>query len=143
MFILLIGVRAVAQDATFTAQAPQAVVLGERFRITYKVDTRDAKEFRAPDMKSINILSGPNTSTSSSTSIYNGQVTSTYTLTYTYVAVATEEGDVSLDGATIKANGKQLTSNKLTSRPVKRISSHIKIGTAKLSALSRTAGTRT
>ena len=114
MLILLTGVKAVAQDATFTAQAPQAVVLGERFRITYKVNTRDAKEFRAPDMKSINILSGPNTSTSSSTSIYNGQVTSTYTLTYTYVVVATEEGDVSLDGATIKANGKQLTSNKLT-----------------------------
>ena len=54
MLIMLAGVRAVAQDVSFTAQAPQAVVVGERFRITYKVNTRDAKEFRAPDMKNIN-----------------------------------------------------------------------------------------
>ena len=114
MLVLLAGVGAVAEDVTFTAQAPQAVVLGERFRITYRVNTRDAKEFRAPDMKSINILSGPNTSTSSSTQIINGNVTSSTTLTYTYVAVATEEGNVELDGATVKAGGKQLTSNKLT-----------------------------
>ena len=114
MLLLLAGVRAVAQEVTFTAQAPQAVVLGERFRITYKVNTRDAKEFRAPDMKSINILSGPNTSTSSSTQIINGNVTSSTTLTYTYIAVATEEGIIELDGATVKAGGKQLTSNKLT-----------------------------
>ena len=41
--ILLAAVRVVAQDVTFTAQAPKAVVVGERFRITYKVDTRDVK----------------------------------------------------------------------------------------------------
>ena len=116
MLIMLAGVRAVAQDVTLTAQAPQAVVVGERFRITYKVNTRDAKEFRAPDMKSIEILTGPATSTSSSTSIINGQVSSSTTITYTFTAVATEEGDVELDGATIKAGGKQITSNKLTIR---------------------------
>lgn len=114
MLVMMAVVRVVADDVTFTAQAPQAVVSGERFRITYRVNTRDVKEFRAPDMKSINILSGPNTSTSSSTQISGGKVTSTYTLTYTYVAVATQEGNVELDGATIKADGKQITSNKLT-----------------------------
>ena len=36
MLIMLAGVRAFAEDATLTAQAPQAVVVGERFRITYK-----------------------------------------------------------------------------------------------------------
>ena len=114
MLILLAGVRAVAQDVSFTAQAPQAVVVGERFRITYKVNTRDAKEFRAPDMKSIQILTGPATSTSSSTTIINGQRTSSTTITYTFTVVASEEGTVELDGATIKAGGNQVTSNKLT-----------------------------
>lgn len=114
MLILLAGVRAIAQDVTFTAQAPKAVVAGERFRITYRVNTRDAKEFRAPDMKSIQILTGPATSTSSSTTIVNGQVTNSTTITYTFTAVAYDEGDVELDGATIKANGKQVTSNKLS-----------------------------
>lgn len=114
MLILLAGVRAVAQDVTFTAQAPNAVVVGERFRITYKVNTRDAKEFRAPDMKSIQILAGPATSTSSSTTIINGQRTSNTTVTYTFTVVASEEGTIELDGATIKAGGNQVTSNKLT-----------------------------
>lgn len=116
LLLLVAGVQALADDVSFTAQAPQAVVLGERFRITYKVNTRDAKEFRAPDMKSIQIITGPATSTSSSTTITNGKVESTTTITYTFTAAATEEGDVQLDGATIKANGKQITSNKLTIR---------------------------
>lgn len=115
ILLMLTCIRVVADDeVTFVAQAPNAVVLGERFRITYKVNSRDAKEFRAPDMKSIDVLSGPNTSTSASTSIVNGNVSSTYTLTYTFVAVATEQGDVVLDGATIKCGGQQFTSNKLT-----------------------------
>ena len=114
MLLMLAGVRAFAEDFTLTAQAPKAVVVGERFRITYKVNTRDAKEFRAPDMKSIEILTGPATSTASSTTIINGKVENSTTITYTYTAVATEEGDVELDGATIKAGGKQITSNKLT-----------------------------
>ena len=114
MVIMLAGVQAVAEDATLTAQAPQAVVVGEQFRLTYRVNTGDAKEFRAPDMKNINILTGPVTSTSSSTHIINGKVSSSTSITYTYVAVATQEGDIEIDGATIKANGKQITSNKLT-----------------------------
>ena len=112
--LLILTVVAYAQEVSFTAQAPQAVAIGERFRITYKVNTRDAKEFRAPDMKSIDVITGPATSTSSSTTIVNGQVSSSTTITYTFTVVATEEGDVQLDGATIKANGKQVTSNKLS-----------------------------
>ncbi|MBO7113319.1 MAG: BatD family protein, partial [Bacteroidaceae bacterium] len=114
ILLLMAGIQAIAQDVSFTAQAPQAVVVGERFRITYKVDSRDSKEFRAPDMKSLNVLAGPRTSTSSSTQIINGQISSSYTMTYTYVVVATQEGDVELDGATITAGGKQVTSNRLT-----------------------------
>ena len=112
--IMMAGVRAIAQEVTFTAQAPKAVAVGERFRITYKVNTRDAKEFRAPDMKDLQILSGPATSTSSSTTIINGQRTENTSVTYTYMAIAPEEGEIELEGATIKAGGKQVTSNKLT-----------------------------
>ena len=114
VILMLAGLRAVAQEITFTAQAPKAVAVGERFRITYKINTRDAKELRAPDMKSLQILSGPNTSSQSSYTIINGRSENSTTITYTYIAVATEEGDVELDGATIKAGGKQITSNKLT-----------------------------
>jgi len=114
MLVMLTGVKAIAQDVTFVAQAPKAVVVGERFRITYRVNTRDAKEFRAPDMKNIQIITGPATSTSSSTTIINGQRTDNTTITFTYTAVASQVGEIELDGATIKAGGKQITSNKLS-----------------------------
>ena len=119
VIMLMAGMQVFADDeVTFTAQAPQAVVQGERFRITYKVNSRDVKDFRAPVIPSaLNILTGPTTSSSSSTQIVNGQVSSSYTLTYTYTVVATEEGDYNLDGATIKAGGKQLVSNKLSPAP--------------------------
>lgn len=114
IMLLMAGVQAFAQDLSFTAQAPQAVVSGERFRITYKVNTENVKDFRAPDMKSINILSGPARSSQFNMQTVNGRTTQSVSLTYTYVVVATEVGDINLDGATITAGGKQYTSNKLT-----------------------------
>ena len=114
--VMLTAVRVVADDITFTAQAPQAVVVGERFRITYKINTRNIKEFRAPDMKSLSVLAGPSQSTSSSTQIINGKVSSSTTVSLTYTVVANEEGDLELEGATINADGNNVTSNKLTIR---------------------------
>ena len=113
VLIIMAGVRVVAQEVSFTAQAPQSVVAGSQFRITYKINTRDHKEFRAPDMTGLSILSGPNTSTSSNITIINGQRTDNTTVTYTYIAEAYEEGEIELDGATVVSGGKQLTSNKL------------------------------
>ena len=113
ILLLMTGIQAFAEDLSFTAQAPQAVVSGERFRITYKVNTENVKEFRAPDMKSINILSGPNRSSQFNMQTINGRTTQSVSLTYTYVVVATEVGDINLDGATITVGGKQYTSNKL------------------------------
>lgn len=114
ILLMMTGVQAFAQELSFTAQAPQAVVSGERFRITYKVNTENVKDFRAPDMKSINVLSGPARSSQFNMQTVNGRTTQSVSLTYTYVVVATEVGDINLDGATITAGGKQYTSNKLT-----------------------------
>ena len=114
MLIMMAVVRAVADDVSFTANAPQAVVQGERFRITYTVNTRSAKGFRAPDMPGLNILSGPGTSTSFSQRITNGKAVTVESITYTFVAVANETGDIEVEGATIQVDGKQYTSNGLT-----------------------------
>lgn len=118
MLFMLTAVQAVAQDdkVSFTAQAPEAVVVGDRFRISFKINTNNAKEFRAPDMKSLSVLTGPSTSTQSSTYIVNGKSTREVAITYTYLVVATEEGTVDLDGATILVKGDQYTSNKLSIR---------------------------
>ena len=103
-----------ADDVSFTAQAPSAVVRGERFRISYKVTDGTPKQFRAPDMKGLSVLAGPSTSTSQSTSIVNGQVTSSSSYTYTFIVVADEEGDYTLEGATVTVGNNTYTSNGLT-----------------------------
>lgn len=114
LLLMLTAIPAIAEDVTFTAQAPQAVVKGNQFRISFKVNAGGGKEFRAPDMKGLSVLAGPSLSTMSGTQIINGKMTSSTTVTYTYVVIAEEEGDIKLDGATIKVDGKQLTSNTLT-----------------------------
>ena len=115
LIILLMTTQAVlADEVTFTAQAPTGVVRGERFRITYRLSDATPKQFRAPDMKGLSVLAGPSTSTSQSTSIVNGKVTTTSSYTYTFIVVAEEEGEYKLDGATVTVGKETYTSNGLT-----------------------------
>ena len=114
ILIMLAAIRVVAQDVTFTAQAPKAVVAGERFRISYTLNSRGAKGFRAPDMSSLNVLAGPSESSAFRSHTVNGKTTQETTITYTYVVVAPNEGEINLDGATVLVGDNQFTSNKLT-----------------------------
>ena len=113
--ILLMAAQAVfADEISFIAQSPTAVVRGERFRITYKLSDATPKQFRAPDMKGLTVLAGPSTSTSQSTSIVNGKVTTSSSYTYTFIVVAEDEGDYKLDGATVTVGNDTYTSNGLS-----------------------------
>lgn len=112
--LVMVGVSVqAANEVSFTASAPQTVVQGDRFRISYKVTTRNIKDFRAPEMNGITVLAGPSQSVSQSTQIINGKSTSEVSVTYTFTVVCEEEGDFSIQGATINADGKSLTSNGL------------------------------
>ena len=74
-----------AEELTFTADAPSAVVMGETFRLSYTVNTHKAKNFRVGNITDFDILMGPTQSSSSSTSIINGVRTSSRTLTFTCI----------------------------------------------------------
>ena len=103
-----------ADEVTFTADAPSAVVMGETFRLSYTVNTHNAKSFRVGNITDFDILSGPNQSSSSSTSIINGKRTSSRTLTFTCILRPKKEGTYTIPAATITAEGEQLTSKELT-----------------------------
>lgn len=111
--LLIANVGAFADDVQFTASAPKAVVKGEQFRLSYTVTTQKVKDFRAPSFEGFEVLMGPSSSRSSSTSIVNGEVTSTSTITYTYILMAIKEGDYSIPAASIVADGSSITSNSL------------------------------
>ena len=86
LFILMltVGVATKAADVTFKASAPQAVVMGEQFRLTFTVNA-EGKDLRVQEMPDFDVLMGPSQSTSYSSSWVNGKSTSETTVTYTYV----------------------------------------------------------
>lgn len=99
---------------TFTAAAPEVVVSGDQFRLTFTVNSQKVRDFRAPNIKGFEVLMGPSRSTQSSTQIINGNVTSTSTITFTYILMAEKEGTYSIPGATIVADGNNYTSNSVS-----------------------------
>lgn len=114
LFVLLTVTSVYADNVTFTASAPKAVVKGEQFRLSYTVTTQNTKDFRAPSFEGFEVLMGPSESRQSSTQIINDEITSTSSIIYTYILMATEEGEVKVPGATVVADGETKTSNALT-----------------------------
>lgn len=112
--LLCAAMGAYSQDATLTVQAPNAVVKGERFRVSFTVNTNKAKEFRAPVFEGLTELSGPSTSTSSSMQIINGQRTSSTSITYTYVLIGEEEGEFTINPASVVVDNKTIKSGSKT-----------------------------
>ena len=94
---------------TFTASAPDAVAVGDQFRLSYTVNTQKVKDFRAPSIKGFDVLMGPTRSYSMQS--INGNTTES--LTFTYILLAQKEGEYPIPGATITANGDQMLSNSV------------------------------
>ncbi|MFR8837112.1 MULTISPECIES: BatD family protein [Bacteroides] len=118
IFLLIIFVAAsinVFADGkvSFTASAPDVVVVGDQFRLSYTVTTQKVRDFRAPSIKGFDVLMGPTRSTFSNTQIINGAMSSEKGITFTYILMATTEGDYSISGATITADGDQMVSNSV------------------------------
>lgn len=112
--LTIFSIRVFADDKiSFSASGPDVVVVGEKFRISYKINTQKIKDFRAPSMKGLEVLMGPSRSTFSNTQIVNGAMTSEKGVTFTYVMMANNEGQFSIPGATIVADGEQVISNAI------------------------------
>ena len=111
--LLTMGVSVWAdEEVTFTATAtPDAVAVGDQFRLSYTITTQDVKDFRVPSIKEFDVLMGPSRSQQSSIQRINGKTTSTKSITFTYILLATSEGNFTISGATIVANGNQMVSN--------------------------------
>ena len=101
------------ENISFTANAPEVVVSGDQFRLTYTINTQKVKDFRVPNIKDFEVLMGPSRATQSSTHIDNGKVTSVSSITFTYILMADKEGSYTIPGATIVAEGNPYTSNSV------------------------------
>ena len=116
LILLFSGITVIySQDVKLTAEAPRNVVQGSRFQLTYKVNGEaNASDLRVPDLSDFQILMGPSSSTSTSMSIINGNVTRSVEYSYTYVIKADKTGTFEIPAASIVVKGKKIESNRLT-----------------------------
>jgi hypothetical protein len=71
--LVVVSLQALANDkVSFTASAPDAVAVGDQFRLAYTVTTQKVRDFRAPSIKGFDVLMGPSRSQQSSMQIVNG-----------------------------------------------------------------------
>ena len=112
ILVILVGIAlsAFADEVVFKASAPSQVIVGKPFQLTYTVNQR-SRDLRAPEFTDFDVLAGPYTSTSSSTSFVNGHRTSTFEQTYTYMLMAQKAGTFTIAPATVKVDGENVQSN--------------------------------
>ena len=96
------------------ADAPDVVVTGDQFRLTFTVNTHDVKDFRASSAKGFDVLMGPSRQQSSSTQIINGKVSSSKSITYTYILMAGQPGTYTIPAASVEVNHEKIFSNTLS-----------------------------
>lgn len=107
-----------ADEVSFTASSREVVSVGDRFQLTYTVNTRGG-DFSGPSIKHFRVLSGPNISTNQSYQVINGKMSQSITITYAYYLQAFEEGSFEIPGASIKIDRKEYTSNTLKIKVLK------------------------
>lgn len=118
-FILLFSVIGLNAQVRFTTSAPEAVVEGEQFRLSFKVNTQDVSDFKAPAFNGFDVLMGPSRSVESSFSMVNGKTTQSSSITFTYILSATKSGNYTIPGATLRSDGQVYKSNSVRLRVLK------------------------
>ena len=118
MFLMLVGLVALADSTQFVMEGPDVVALGEQFRLGFTINERGS-DLQLPDLSNFDVLMGPSTSQSSSIQIINGKTTQSSSFSYIFVLRAKKEGKFSIRPASIKVGGKTYESNSLEIQVVK------------------------
>lgn len=112
------GSKLFAQKTEFIASAPSVVEVGEQFRLSFVLNNK-GENLQVPTIKGFDLLAGPSLSTSFNTSIINGNVTQETEYTYTYILEGREEGEFTIEPATITVDGKEYKSQPLKIKVIK------------------------
>ncbi len=107
-----------AQKVSFTAKAPRVVSVGEQFRFVYTVNAQGSN-LNSGSFENFAVLSGPNTSQSTSMQIVNGKMTQSFEISYTFILQAKKEGKFTVTPGSINVEGKEYNSNQVTIQVVK------------------------
>ena len=103
---------------SFKVEALNVVGEGERFLVKF-VANGEVSNFTPPSFAGADVIAGPTTSTSWSSTIINGKRSSSYTKTYTYVLEASDQETVTVSSASAEIEGTSYTTKSLTIEIVK------------------------
>ncbi len=103
-----------AEGVTFTTNAPMMVAVGETFRVEFALNASpEDNSFKAPSFKGFDVLAGPAMSQGMSIQNINGNMTRSVNVSYTYVLVAQEAGNFSIESAKVKVDGANYGTKRL------------------------------
>lgn len=113
IFLLALPGFLLAQDISFTAQAPRQVYLRQRFQLTFTINA-EASNFMSPEITNFDILSGPMVSSGQNIMNINGKLEYSSSMSYTFILEANKVGTFNIPQALISAKNKRYMSNSLT-----------------------------
>ncbi len=103
-----------ADAVTFTGDAPKQIIMGQYFNLVYSSNA-EVEDLRIAELSEyFDILYGPSTSMSSSTTIVNGKYQSATSYGFTYVLKPKKIGTFTIPAATASINGVKYKSNPLS-----------------------------
>lgn len=103
-----------ADAVTFSGDAPKQVIMGQYFNLVYSANV-EVEDLRIAELSEFfEILYGPSTSMSTSTTIVNGKYQSNTSYGFTYVLRPKKTGTFTIPAATATINGNKFKSNSLS-----------------------------
>ena len=107
-----------AEDADTTkiqlkVNAPDSIQAGKQYRISFEFNANNGEKLKVPEFKNLQVIGGPYTSTTMSTTITGGKQTSTYSIVYTFVVEAEKKGTATIGEASVLLKDKEYKSKKV------------------------------
>lgn len=103
-------------QAKVNVQLPSVVSLDEQFRLSFVIEGERVSDFNWPASPDFEVQWGPQSGSSSQTSIINGKVSKSVTTSYTYVLMPKKEGVFTIPSCSVKVKGKTIYSDPVTIR---------------------------
>ncbi len=100
--------------ASFSVKAPRQVPVGEKFTVTYSLDGAEGTDLKAPRINGCKYIYGPAVAHSESYSVVNGRMSSSASTDYSFTYRAESAGTFTIPAATIKVQGKTLSTSATT-----------------------------
>ncbi len=117
LFLLLNSLTIYADKVSISISAPKEVQVETPFRVVYEIGSSDVNNFETPDLNGFHLIDNYQSS-SSSTTIINGKVSSKNSTTFTLILTANKTGTFTISPARVHIGGDTYTTKAIPIRVV-------------------------